>query len=304
MNCIGFGGLVYPGEVDQAPAVMRVVDLSSSLPGAYCCRLLKEAGVIVTTVMPPGGSADRRFYPELADWYLEDVSIEEIDLKRNQKRAFELLDSADAYIISFRPGSELADAFAPVMVLDRCPGIVGCWIRGFDSASQYASLGAHDILFQAMAGLIPPAEEPPRAPVVDLAVGLLAATRITQGLLARREGGPGQAIEVSMEEIAMTWSAVGRHLYTRLFPSYGGFRTSDGKWIALGFEHEDPQWRALCQRLDLLDIEGLSASERQLRSRELRRTLSERISTLTSHEFDSRLNGSQVAWGYFSGLLQ
>ncbi len=43
---------------DQAMALqdIRVLDLSESIAGQYCCRLLADYGAAVTLVEPPAGS--------------------------------------------------------------------------------------------------------------------------------------------------------------------------------------------------------------------------------------------------------
>ena len=41
--------------VQQGLAALRVVDLSTGIPGGYCCRLLADAGADVVKVEPPGG---------------------------------------------------------------------------------------------------------------------------------------------------------------------------------------------------------------------------------------------------------
>lgn len=277
----------------------RIVDLSSSLPGAYCSRLLSEEGATVVTVAPPGGLADQRFYPELADWAYAYSTIIEIDLKAELQRGYELLDASDAYIISFRPGSSLATAFDPARMIERNARLVGCWIRGFSESSSRRNLGAHDVLFQATAGIISAQKEPPRVPVVDLAAGSVAATRILAALLVRTVNGRGHAMQIAMDEIASAWATVGDRLWGRLFPTYGGFRTEDGRWIALGFEHEDRQWRELCWALDLLDLSAVPTADRQRDSARLRSILRDRIAGMPSEVLERRLGTTGVAWSYF-----
>src|SRR5438270_4798076 len=41
--------------MQQGLAALRVVDLSTGIPGGYCCRLLADAGADVVKVEPPGG---------------------------------------------------------------------------------------------------------------------------------------------------------------------------------------------------------------------------------------------------------
>ncbi|HEY3672081.1 MAG TPA: CoA transferase, partial [Acidimicrobiia bacterium] len=41
--------------MQQGLAALRVVDLSTGIPGGYCARLLCDAGADVVKVEPPGG---------------------------------------------------------------------------------------------------------------------------------------------------------------------------------------------------------------------------------------------------------
>jgi crotonobetainyl-CoA:carnitine CoA-transferase CaiB-like acyl-CoA transferase len=284
----------------QHPDGIRLLDLSSSLPGAYCCRVLAELGAEVISVWPPGGSPDEKYFPDLARWEYSNSTVVEMDLKAQAAHAEHLLKQADAYLMGFRPGSALALRFDPAEVLLRYPRMIGCWIRGFAEDDERRSIGAHDLLFEALAGVASPQEQPPPVPVVDLAAGLLAAIRIQAALLDRNTSSRGAAIELAMSEVAMSWGAVARGLAGRLFPSYGGFCTRDGHWIAIGFEHEDSQWRQLCESVGLSSIAPIAAEDRQRRSVELRDQLRQAIGQLSMEQLERQLVGTTVAWGPFS----
>ena len=252
-------------------------------------------------MIPPSGSSLRTFFPELAEWTYAPAQLREIDLKGHPEQGDELLAGAHAYIMAFRAGSNLAKRFHPVAVRRKFPRLIGCWFRGFAESSEFVSLGAHDLLFQAQFGVADAREHAPSVPVIDLAAGTTAALNISAALA----GAPsrpryGGVIDVSMERVAQQWGWIGQAARAANFPSYGGFRTKDGVWIALAFEHEDKQWQELCAAIGLHQWAGLLADARLEQTANLRETLRKRIISMSLREIEGALAGTTVAWTQFT----
>jgi crotonobetainyl-CoA:carnitine CoA-transferase CaiB-like acyl-CoA transferase len=262
--------------------------------------LLAGFGSEVLSVVPPGGGADGQYFPGLTEWLGEGRDTRELDLKRDDGVAHELLMDSDVCVVGFRPGSNLADRYSPTRLAEASTRLIACWIRGFSESSPLAEQGAHDLVFQARYGWVSPSVWPPPIPVVDLAAGLMAAFRIS-AVLAQPEPDPSdRAIVVAMDEVGSSWGSLKDHFHGRWFPSYGGFQTRDGEWIAIGFEHEDRQWIALCRALGLESEASLGAFERQRNSAALRARLAAAIGGLSRSELDRCLSKTAVAWTDFS----
>lgn len=278
---------------------LRVLDLSGGLPAAYCCKLLAGFGADVLSVVPPGGSADGQFFPGLDAWLGEGRETRELDLKTDATVAHELVRNSEVCIVGFRPGSRLAEEYAPARLVHESSRLVACWIRGFSESSPQAEQGAHDLVFQARYGWVSPGVSPPPVPAVDLAAGLMAAFRIAAVRALTQADPSDRAIVVAMDEVASSWGSLKDNFRGRWFPSYGGFRTRDDGWIALGFEHEDRQWEALCHALGLEAEASLRAFERQQDSAVLRQRVATAISALSLNELDRRLSKTAVAWTHY-----
>ena len=90
---------------------VRVVDLTSLLPGGFATRLLADLGAEVIKVEPPGGEAGRRLPPlddGLSVYYRLTAGgkkVRFLDLKTPKGRAElgSLLGRADVLIHSLRP---------------------------------------------------------------------------------------------------------------------------------------------------------------------------------------------------------
>lgn len=280
----------------SSPRPLRIVDLSGGLPAAYCCKLLSSIDAETLSILPPGDSPDRRFFPGLETWLGTHRRTKEMDLKADGDGALALIGNADVCITGFRPGSTLAERFDPARLAQSMPNIIACWIRGFSASSALSGMAAHDLIFAARYGLAAPAVSPPPVPAVDLAAGMFAAFRILAVLTSRKSSAEERAIVVAMDEIAESWGDLGEHFRDRWFPSYGGFQTSDGVWIAIGFEHEDRQWKALCAALGLEQEADIPAIARQQGSGALRVRVAAAISRLSAAEFERRMSGTPVAW--------
>jgi crotonobetainyl-CoA:carnitine CoA-transferase CaiB-like acyl-CoA transferase len=278
---------------------LRVLDLSGGLPAAYCGKLLAGFGAEVLCVVPPGGSADGQFFPGLDGWLGEGRETRELDLKQDADVAHELVRSSDVCLVGFRPGSRLAQEYAPARLAAESSRLVACWIRGFSQSSPLAEQGAHDLVFQARYGWVSPGASPPPVPAVDLAAGLMAAFRISAVRALPQADASDRAIVVAMDEVASSWGSLKDHFRGRWFPSYGGFLTRDGAWIALGFEHEDRQWKGLCDALGLEAEASIGAADRQRDSVALRERVAAAIASFTRNELDRRLSATAVAWTHY-----
>ncbi len=291
---------------------VRLVDLTTQMPGPYCSMLLADLGADVVKVEPPAGDRLRAYRP-MFDAVNRGKRSVALDLKRPEAREVlhRLARTADLMLEGFRPGvaARLGADYATVSRLN--PGIIYCAISGFGQDGPERDRPAHDLNYLALAGVlglevgVAGAPSPPPVLVSDLAAGQFAAIALLAALLGRRAGGPGQFIDLSMTDGAVGWVATelarlgagGRppeRPNVTGAPHYGVFRTADGRFVTLGIVYEDHFWRACCDVLGLPEWRGLGHAERLARHDEIRSHLAAVFAGATRDEWTARFSGRDV----------
>jgi alpha-methylacyl-CoA racemase len=247
----------------RAPlADIRVVDFSTLLPGPMCSLLLAQAGALVTKVERPGRGDEMRSYePKFGTDSVNFALLNQgkrsvaIDLKDSTgaRQAMELVATADVVIEQFRPGvmDRLGLGYEAMRAVNS--RIVYCAITGWGQTGPLADVAAHDLNYQAEAGLLgltAGADGAPGLPnvlVADLAGGAYPAMmNILLALRAREETGTGCFLDVSMADnlfplvywglgngsVAGLWPTPGGDLVTGGTARYQVYRTRDGRYLA------------------------------------------------------------------------
>lgn len=194
-----------------------VVDLSTGIPGAYCTKLLADAGADVIKVEAPEGDPLRRWsasgapigsdedgalFSFLAGGKQSVIADPEADLTF----VTELLASADAVVWS--PGSLLADQLAPDALRDAHPHLIVAAITPFGLHGPWSGRAATEFTLQAWSGGIVGLGRgaPDRAPVYvggrvgDYLSGCYASAAILASRMRVLAGGDGELIDLSMLE--------------------------------------------------------------------------------------------------------
>src|SRR5262249_8921500 len=152
-------------------------------------------------------------------------------------------------------------------LIARHPRLVCASISGFGQSGPYVEKAAHDINYQALAGLLNPPALP--GPLIgDIGAAMTTALRILAALIHRDRSGMGSAVDVSIHEAAMAWS---------MFPTTGDlanacytiYETADGQWLALG-ALEPKFWSGFCERIGRNDLTPLQPAEGDERARVVR----------------------------------
>jgi alpha-methylacyl-CoA racemase len=239
---------------------VRVLDLTRLLPGAYATLLLADLGAEVIKIEDPrGGDGMRtmRSQPDGRNLYFERLNRNKrsvtLDLRKAQ--AAGVLDAlaahADVMVDSFRPSTARRLGVDPETIRSRHVHLVSASISGFGANGPYVERAAHDINYQALAGLLRPPALP--GPLVgDIGAAMQAATRIVAALFERSRTGLGSTVVVSIHEAALDWS---------MFPAtgdlasgcYNVYETADGQWLALG-ALESKFWAGFCARIERPDL--------------------------------------------------
>jgi alpha-methylacyl-CoA racemase len=249
---------------------VRVLDLTRLLPGAYATLLLAKLGAEVVKVEDPRGGDTMRTLRGGPSAYFAPLNRgkRSVTLDLRSPGAADVLDAllarADVLVESFRPSTARRLGVDAATIRARHPRMICASMSGFGQTGPYAERAAHDINYQALAGLLRPPALP--GPLVgDVGSAQQAALAIVAALFDRARTGAGSAIDISIHEAALEWSA---------FPAtgdlaqarYNVYETADGEWLALG-ALEEKFWTGFCERAGLPTTATVDEVRRVMRSR-------------------------------------
>jgi crotonobetainyl-CoA:carnitine CoA-transferase CaiB-like acyl-CoA transferase len=260
---------------------LRVIDLSSFLPGPYLTTMMADHGADVIKVEAPGGDHGRRIGPRDGDVsvFFRNVNRGKrsivIDLKQPADREdlLRLCETADVFVESFRPGVARRLGVGYDEVKARNPGIVYCSISAFGQDGPYRDRPAHDLAVEAMSGALSitlgsdDAPAIPGIPAADIISGLQGLSAVLMALLRRTQTGQGDYVDISMQDamvsacvnvlgpaIAENRQQVAKHERTTGGAAfYRIYRTSDGRHLAMAGQ-EEKFIRVLLAALDRNDL--------------------------------------------------
>ncbi len=249
---------------------VKVLDFSTLLPGPMCTLMLADAGADVIKIERSAGDEMRSYLPKFGSDSVNFALLNRgkksivADLKSAEIRQQlqTLIAEADVLVEQFRPGvmDRLGLGYEAVSKIN--PGIVYCSITGFGQSGPYAKIAAHDMNYQAQAGMMSlggDAQGRPSVPPVltaDLAGGAYPAMmNILLGLRKRDRDGLGCYLDISMSDnlfplmywglgngwSAHQWPRPGNELVTGGSPRYQVYETADGRHLAAA-PLEDKFW--------------------------------------------------------------
>jgi len=240
---------------------LRVVDLSTFLPGPYLTLVLADHGAEVIKIESPEGDPGRKIGPSDGPTTVFFRNLNRgkksvvLNLKdgRDRERLLELCTTADVFVESFRPGVVERLGVGYEEVAKRNAAIVYCSINAFGGDGPYRERPAHDLALEAVGGVLSltlgddgrPAI--PGIPVADVAAALHALSGVLIALLRRRETGVGDRVEVAMHDalLAALPNVVGPAFAENRQPNpkherttgggafYRLYDTADGRQVAL-----------------------------------------------------------------------
>jgi formyl-CoA transferase/CoA:oxalate CoA-transferase len=281
---------------------VRIVDVTSSLAGPYCTEILAALGADVVKVEhPERGDEARAWGPPFWEgssvmFYAANLSKRSLalDLKRGRDVLLRLVDTADVFLQSLRPGTAKRLGFGPDELRRRNSRLVYCDIGAFGRLGPLRDQPGYDPLLQAFGGIISVTGEPDRpgvrvgASVVDQGTGLWAAL----GILAALYAGGGRTVDVSLFETVVALlpyqltaylhhgEVPGRHgTAFPLIAPYQVFRAQDGEVMIAAAN--DRLFRRLCEALGLpelaADARFATNPDRLQRGEELAALIEERL---------------------------
>ncbi|MFB6178233.1 MAG: CaiB/BaiF CoA transferase family protein [Halorientalis sp.] len=297
-----------------------VLELAGMIPGPYATMLLSDLGAEVIKVEEPeSGDYQRQFGPEtdginhrFANYNRNKESIA-LDLKSDRGRAvlLELVEESDVLLEGFRPGVVDRLGIGYDEVSARNPGLVYCSLSGYGQNGPYREWVGHDINYLGLSGMLAMTGErdgPPVAPgypISDFAGGIFAAFTIVSMLHQREQTGEGEYIDLSMTDVAASWSQQllatvaagqqprrGETLVSGNDPSYNIYECADGEYITLG-ALEPAFWKRLCDELSLEASEDADLSDPAVREA-VREELTEAFAQQSRDEWIASLDETEI----------
>lgn len=262
------------------PADYRVVDLTDGIAGAYCTKILADAGAEVIKLDPPGGGSlwhrsasgapvDGRYGGVLHQYLSCSKSSVVVDLASSDDLALarDMIKSADAVVWSAE-GSLCQDQRLSVdQVRAFAPNAAILALSAYGLDSVWAARPANEFVLQALSGSAWNHGSPDDTPVMiggshgEYAAGTVGALALLVARQRQRQGGQGDLIDVAMLEVLhlshtmfpVTFFDLTKRPYRpRRYDSIPGIhRTKDG-WVGL-WVTTGQQWLDFCSMIERPD---------------------------------------------------
>ncbi len=197
---------------------IRVVDVTTSLAGPYCTEVLGALGADVIKIEPPGtGDEARTWGPPFQDgestlFLAMNASKRSvgINLRHGRNVLLRLVEQADVFVQSLRPGLADERGLGSGELLELNPRLVYCSINAFGRSGPWSNRPGYDPLMQAAGGILSVTGEPGRSGVrvgvsiIDQGTGVWAALGILAALMERQQTGRGRVVDVALYETAVS----------------------------------------------------------------------------------------------------
>ncbi|HYI63400.1 MAG TPA: CaiB/BaiF CoA-transferase family protein [Allosphingosinicella sp.] len=250
-------------------AGVRILEMAGLGPAPFCGMMLADHGAEVIRVEREGG------WKLPGDPLARSRRTITVDLKQAEGIALvrDLAKTCDGLIEGYRPGVMERLGLGPDLLLADNPRLVYGRMTGWGQTGPLADAAGHDINYIALSGTLHTIgrkdgqPSPPVNYVGDFGGGgMMLAFGMVSALLAVKAGGSGQVIDCAMTDgsallASLTWGLYAHGLWedrtgvNRIdsgAPYYDTYRTSDGKWVAVGAI--EPQfWALLREKLGLSD---------------------------------------------------
>ncbi|HUX97995.1 MAG TPA: CaiB/BaiF CoA-transferase family protein [Candidatus Deferrimicrobium sp.] len=266
---------------------IRILDLTTLLPGPFATSILADFGAEVIKIEPPKRPDLMRNLPPLVGDPKSKNRLGAVfhSLNRNKKSLTlnlkkqegqmifkNLVKTADVLIEQFRPGvmKKLGIAYETLKEINQ--SLIYCSITGYGQDGPYRDRAGHDINYIGVSGMgsLTGLDEPilQGVQVADIGAGSMnAVVGILIALIAREKTFAGQYIDISMMEGTIPWLQIpllsylasGEKQYRGNIQvgggvaSYNYYKCKDGKYLTIGAL--EPQFYTnLCKALNRRDL--------------------------------------------------
>jgi alpha-methylacyl-CoA racemase len=298
---------------------VKVLDLSTLLPGPLATLMLADAGADVVKLERPGSGDEMRGYEP----HFGQASANYAVLNRGKRayaadfkdpaqraRVLELAAEADVVAEQFRPGvaDRLGLGYEHVRAVN--PDVVYCSITGYGPTGSRAARAGHDLNYLAESALLGVATDGAGSPglpvtvLADIAGGTYPA--VVNILLAlRRRDATGEPVHLqisithNLQVLAYgyfathqadgSWPRPGAELLTGGSPRYQVYETADGRHVACA-ALEQKFWERL------VELVGLDRKfhDDQGQEQTVTAALAERFASAPADHWRSVLDGEDV----------
>lgn len=215
--------MVQSGQAPPPLDGVTVVELSSGIAGAYCTKLLVDAGAQVIKLEGPSGDTLRR--RSASNIVTSDTDSPLFQYLSASKRSI-VLDPADesdidraigiineAHAVVWSPGSPLAEhpRLAPERLHSGAPNLIVTAITPFGLGGPWSGRAASDLTLQAWSGGIWARGVPEQPPVFvggrqdQWSAGVVAGVATLIARIAQIRSGHGQLVDISILEALSQW---------------------------------------------------------------------------------------------------
>ena len=267
---------------------VKILDLSTLLPGPYASMILADLGANVLRVESPTRvDLMREMAPKVGDSSVAHQYInrskKSIALDLKQPAAIEiikqLISEYDIVLEQFRPGvmDRLGIGYDDLRAIN--PQIIYCAITGYGQTGPYKDRAGHDNNYLSIAGINSYSKRKNQAPsphglqIADIAGGSLhSVIGILAALHHREKTGEGQMIDISMTDCAFALNGMSGAgaVVSNDIPSseshmlnggtfYDYYQTSDDRYFSVG-SLEPKFFNGLCDLLEQPQLKSLANS--------------------------------------------
>lgn len=300
--------------VKGALSPFRVLDLSESIAGQFCCRMMADFGASVVLIEPKEGSAIRRMPPfdpgnpdESLLFFHLNLGKDAVAIDRATNEGFrrfeELAATADVIVAG-------ADADHSSLQA-RYPNCVVTVMSDFGVDGPFRHWRGSEMIFQALSGMMHVNGAADREPLYGVghraqyAAGVGAYIATLAALYAREDIGKGQqvALDIAMNTSSMAPPATLEFAYSGIKDPRGERRSpfsvvrcSDG-WVSYWIHLHT--WSGFCRELEMPELEHdprfAKGKERQDNWQELTALVQEQVRDWSSDDFLARLLKARLA---------
>jgi alpha-methylacyl-CoA racemase len=300
-------------RLNQCLCGVRVLDLSSYLPGPFASLLLADFGAEVLKVEPPQGDGMMQLGPrDAAGTPLFHAALNagkrvcRLDLKHAECRQelLSLAARADVLIEGFRPGVMRRFGLDHATLRSAHPRLIYCSLSGYGAEGSLSQAAGHDGNYLALAGVLHRNGVPPRCfdpPIADMTSGLFAVIAILGALEARRRDGLGCHIDIGIADVVMPLQLFQLAALNETVPQpettylnggaayYRVYKTRDNRHVMIGAV-EPKFWRAFCEAAERPD--WIARQQEILPQTALIRDLAQHFATLSMAECEARFTAT------------
>lgn len=214
--------LSEPGEDDRGPlAGLQVIDCSWGTAGPRATGILADYGADVIRVEPPGGDPYRDELAVAYSVFNRGKRSIELDLRGDSGLGvlLRLIDSADVFVQSWRPGVAERLGLGYRTVHGLSPHAVYCSITGFGAEGPFRDLRGYESIVHAVIGTMGEQvghREGPifeNLPFASTGAACLALIGVLASLYRQADDGLGRHVETSLLDgalafLSMVWGDI------------------------------------------------------------------------------------------------